>query len=203
MVFVSGFNEFYKEKFQGIHLPITSRQDLTSLPFVTKKELAEDQKMYLPYGRNHSYPEASYIRYHQTSGTTGRPLKVLDTTESWNWWSDCWVEVLESAGVTKNDRAYLAFYFGPFIGFWAAHKAIQKLGGLAIPGGSMSSEERLNSMLDNAATVLLCTPSYALHLAEVAEKQGIDLKNSSIEKIITAGEPGGSVPSTRAQIESL
>ncbi|PZX04652.1 phenylacetate-CoA ligase [Psychrobacillus insolitus] len=203
LVFVSGFNEFYKEKFQGIQLPITSRHDLASLPFVTKKELADDQNMYLPYGRNHSYPEASYIRYHQTSGTTGRPLKVLDTTESWNWWSDCWVEVLESAGVTMNDRAYLAFSFGPFIGFWAAHEAIQKLGGMAIPGGSMSSEERLNSMLDNAATVLLCTPSYALHLAEVAEKLGVDLKNSSIEKIITAGEPGGSVPSTRAQIESL
>lgn len=203
LVFATGFNEFYKEKLKGIQLPITSLKDLSRLPFTTKNELAEDQTLYPPYGRNHSYPESSYIRYHQTSGTTGRPLKVLDTTASWNWWSDCWVEVLKSAGVTNNDRAYLAFSFGPFIGFWAAHEAVQKLGGIAIPGGSMSSEERLNSMLQNNATVLLCTPSYALHLAEVAEKLGLNIKDSTIEKIITAGEAGGSVPSTRFQIENL
>ncbi|USK60060.1 phenylacetate--CoA ligase family protein [Peribacillus asahii] len=203
LVFVTGFNEFYKEKYKGIHLPITSVKDLSRLPFTTKRELAEDQKLYPPYGRNHSYPEGSYIRYHQTSGTTGRPLKVLDTAKSWDWWSDCWVEVLKSAGVTKKDRAYLAFSFGPFIGFWAAHEAVQKLGSMAIPGGSMSSEERLNSMLQNEATVLFCTPSYALHLAEVAEKLGLNIQDSTIRKIITAGEPGGSVPSTRAQIENL
>ena len=203
LVFVTGFNEFYKEKFKEIRLPITTLRELSNLPFTTKKELAEDQTAYPPYGRNHSYPEDSYIRYHQTSGTTGRPLKVLDTIASWDWWSDCWVEVLKSAGVTKKDRAYLAFSFGPFIGFWAAHEAVQKLGSMAIPGGSMSSEERLNSMLQNEATVLFCTPSYALHLAEVAEKLGINIKDSTIKKIITAGEPGGSVPSTRAQIENL
>ncbi|MED4116231.1 AMP-binding protein [Priestia megaterium] len=203
LVFVKGFNEFYKEKLKEIHLPITSLKDLSRLPLTTKKEFAEDQNLYPPYGRNHSYPESSYIRYHQTSGTTGRPLKVLDTKESWNWWSDCWMEVLKSAGVTNNDRAYLAFSFGPFIGFWAAYEAVQKLGGMVIPGGSMSSEERLNSMLQNEATVLFCTPSYALHLAEVAEKLGLNIKDSTIKKIITAGESGGSVPSTRAQIENL
>lgn len=201
LVFVNSFNDFYKEKFNGIHLPIQSIEDLKRLPFTTKKEVAEDQKNNQPYGRNHSYPLESYIRYHQTSGTTGRPLKILDTRESWEWWSDCWVDVLKSAGVTKQDVAYLAFSFGPFIGFWAAHESVQKLGCIAIPGGTMTSEDRLNSMVDNGATVLLCTPSYALHLAEVAEKLGIDIRNSKVQKIITAGEPGGSVPATRSQIE--
>ena len=203
LVFVSNFNEFYKEKLQGVHLPIKDFEDLKRLPFTTKKELAQDQIDYAPLGRNHSYPNESYIRYHQTSGTTGRPLKVLDTQQSWDWWASCWTEVLKSSGVTKSDICYLAFSFGPFIGFWAAHEGIRKLGALAIPGGSMSSEERLKSMLGNNATVLLCTPSYALHLAEVAEKLGLDIKNSSIRTIITAGEPGGSVPSTRTQIETL
>lgn len=201
LVFVKGFNEFYREKLKDIFLPFTSIEDLRRVPFTTKKELTEDQKLHPPYGLNHSYPISSYIRYHQTSGTTGRPLKVLDTPASWNWWTDCWLEVLQQAGITKEDRAYLAFSFGPFVGFWAAHEAVQKLGSMSIPGGSMSSEERLNSMLENQATVLLCTPSYALHLAEVAAKQGIDLKKSTITKIITAGEPGGSVLSTRNQIE--
>ena len=203
LVFASHFNDFYKEKFDGIHLPIKNFEDLKRLPFTTKKELSQDQLDHAPLGRNHSYPIDSYIRYHQTSGTTGRPLKVLDTQKSWDWWANCWVEVLKSAGVSKIDSCYLAFSFGPFVGFWAAHEGVQKLGALAIPGGSMSSEARLSSMLENDATVLLCTPSYALHLAEVAEKMGVDIKNSSIHTIITAGEPGGSVPSTRAQIENL
>lgn len=193
LIFVSRFNGFYKDKLKGIHLPIQNFEDLKRLPFTTKKELVEDQKLHAPFGRNHTYPEESYIRYHQTSGTTGKPLKILDTRKSWDWWTNCWVEVLKSAGVKQTDRCYLAFSFGPFIGFWAAYEGIQKLGAMAIPGGSMSSEERLNSMLNNGATVLLCTPSYALHLAEVAEKIGLDIKNSSIKKIITAGEPGGSI----------
>jgi len=203
LLFVGRFNGFYKEKLDGIHLPIKNFEDLKRLPFTTKKELAQDQIDYPPFGRNHTYPTENYIRYHQTSGTTGRPLKILDTRKSWEWWTNCWVEVLKSAGVTQFDRCYLAFSFGPFIGFWAAYDGIQKLGALAIPGGSMSSEERLNSMIQNHATVLLCTPSYALHLAEVAEKVGIDMKNSSIQKIISAGEPGGSIPSVRQQIENL
>ncbi|MED3764694.1 phenylacetate--CoA ligase family protein [Ureibacillus terrenus] len=203
LLFASRFNKFYKEKLDGIPLPIKDFQDLKRLPFTTKKELAKDQMDFPPFGRNHTYPVENYIRYHQTSGTTGRPLKVLDTRKSWDWWIQCWVEVLKSAGVTRADRCYLAFSFGPFIGFWAAYEGIQRLGALAIPGGSMSSEERLNSMIQNSATVLLCTPSYALHLAEVAEKIGVDIQNSSIQKIITAGEPGGSIPSVRKQIENL
>ncbi|MFJ8261959.1 phenylacetate--CoA ligase family protein [Rummeliibacillus sp. NPDC094406] len=203
LVYVSRFNEFYKEKLKNIHLPIISISELQNIPMTTKKELVLDQQLHPPLGKNHTYPQGSYIRYHQTSGTTGRPLKVLDNTESWEWWSNCWVEVLQNAGVTSLDRAYLAFSYGPFIGFWAAHEGVQKLGALAIPGGSMTSEERLNSLIENNATVLLCTPSYALHLAEVANNIGTDIKNSSIHTIITAGEPGGSITTTRSKIESL
>ncbi|MET3289209.1 UNVERIFIED_CONTAM: phenylacetate-CoA ligase [Brevibacillus sp. OAP136] len=203
LVFASQCNEFYKEKLHDVSLPIRSLADITSIPFTVKKELAEDQIHNAPFGRNHSYPESSYIRYHQTSGTSGRPLKVLDTKESWDWWQDCWLEVLKSAGVTSQDRLFLAFGFGPFIGFWAAYEAAKKAGTLVIPGGAQSSSERLYSILENKANVLLCTPSYALHLAEVAEQNGFDIRNSHIHTIITAGEPGGSIPSVRSLIESL
>ncbi|KRF55191.1 phenylacetate--CoA ligase [Bacillus sp. Soil768D1] len=203
LVFVSQYNEFYREKLNNISFPIRSTNDLQELPFTTKAELVEDQKNFAPHGKNHTFTKSEYVRFHQTSGTTGRPLKVMDTKESWSWWEDCWLEVFRSSGVTKDDTVYLAFSFGPFIGFWGAFEAAKKLGALVITGGSQTSKERLNSLIENDATVLLGTPSYALHLGEVAEQNSIDLRETAIKKIITAGEPGGSVPSIRNQIETI
>ncbi|MHB1404656.1 MAG: phenylacetate--CoA ligase family protein [Desulfitobacteriaceae bacterium] len=202
LVHVTHFNEFYKEKLASACLPLCSLDDLRKLPFTTKKELVEDQVNYPPFGRNHTYEESQYVRYHQTSGTTGQPLKVLDTQESWDWWRDCWVEVFKAAGVDNRDRVFLAFSFGPFIGFWSAYEAAKKIGALVIPGGGQSSPDRLNSIVENKASVLLCTPSYALHLAELASEQNLDIKNSRISRLVLAGEPGGSIPSVRARIES-
>lgn len=202
LVFASQMNDFYRDKLREVRLPLRSLQELGSIPFTTKWELIEDQAKYPPFGRNHTYPVSNYIRYHQTSGTTGKPLKVLDTQESWEWWQDCWLEVLRTCGVTEKDRLFLAFSFGPFIGFWSAYEAAKKAGALVIPGGGQTSAERLYSMLDNQATVLLCTPSYALHLVEVAKEHGLDIRSSHVQKIIVAGEPGGSIPSVRQQIEN-
>ncbi|MDR9793276.1 AMP-binding protein [Aeribacillus sp. FSL K6-2848] len=201
--FVLNHNEFYKEKLAGLKLPLQSLEEVKKLPFTMKKELVDDQNNHPPYGKNHSYPLEEYVRYHQTSGTSGKPLKILDTKKSFEWWETCWLEVYRSSGVTKKDRVFFAFSFGPFIGFWAAFEGAKRLGALSISSGSQTSIERLRSMIENRATVLVCTPSYALHLAEVAEENGIDIKNGPVQKIITAGEPGASVPSTRKQIESL
>ncbi|SDH17489.1 phenylacetate-CoA ligase [Alteribacillus persepolensis] len=201
LLFTSQNNEFYQKKFKDVTFPIKDEKGLESLPFTTKQELAEDQKLYPPYGKNHSYPLASYVEYHQTSGTTGNPIRVLDTKESWDWWSRCWQEVYRSSGVTEDDTIFLAFSFGPFVGFWGAYQGGKDKGCLVIPGGGQSSKERLYSMQENQATVLTCTPSYALHLAEVAEKHHMDLASSTIKTIITAGEPGGSIPSVRESIE--
>jgi len=203
LIFLLQQNKFYQEKLKNIKLPITSKEDLKMLPFTMKQELVEDQKMYPPYGRNHTYPIESYSRYHQTSGTTGSPLKVLDTQDSWNWWIACWQDVLKTSDVTYKDKVFLAFSFGPFIGFWAGFEAAKSIGAFVIAAGSQTSKERLATLMENDATVLLCTPSYALHLAEVANEIELDLHKTSISKIITAGEPGGSIPSVRKQIEEL
>lgn len=203
LVSIMQYNRFYKEKLKDITLPLKSLEEIRQLPFTEKKELVEDQNAHPPYGSNHTFPIDKYVRYHQTSGTSGTPLKVLDTKESWEWWEDCWAEVYRASGVTEKDTVFLAFSFGPFIGFWAAFEAAKKIGALVIASGSQKSNERLYSMIENKATVLLCTPSYALHLAEMAEQHQMDLKNTSVRTIITAGEPGGSVPSTRERIETL
>ncbi|KUO75150.1 MAG: phenylacetate--CoA ligase [Desulfosporosinus sp. BRH_c37] len=203
IVFVSHFNKFYKDKLNAVNLPLRTLEDLHKIPFTTKQELALDQLHNFPFGSNHSYPESSYIRYHQTSGTSGRPLKVLDTVESWDWWQDCWLEVLKSAELNHDDRLFLAFSFGPFIGFWSAYEAAKKAGALVITGGGQSSEERLASIIENKVSVILCTPSYALHLPEVAAKKNVDIIGSSVRLLVLAGEPGGSIPSVRQQIETL
>lgn len=202
LLFVSQFNQFYQQRLTGITLPLRSLDEFRTLPFTFKRELLADQEEHPPLGWNHSYPESSYVRYHQTSGTTGRPLKVLDTKDGWEWWTNCWIDVLKAAGVTRHDRVFLAFSFGPFIGFWSAYEAAKKFGALVIPGGGQSSVERLNSILSNRATVILCTPSYALHLAEVAKERNLDIQNSAVRVLVHAGEPGASIPAVRNMIES-
>ncbi|WP_101845194.1 phenylacetate--CoA ligase family protein [Halobacillus sp. Marseille-P3879] len=202
LVFTLQNNEFYQEKLKGIRFPIRGYEDLTDLPFTFKQELAEDQENNKPVGKNYSYPLSSYVEFHQTSGTTGKPIRVMDTKESWEWWSKCWQEVYKSSGVTAEDTIFIAFSFGPFVGFWGGYQAGKDVGCLVIPGGGQSTKQRLYNIIENQATVLLCTPSYALHLAEVAEQNDIDIYNSSMKTIITAGEPGGSIPSVREKIEA-
>src|SRR5208283_3012840 len=97
-----------------------------------------------------------------------------------------WKEILLAAGVEAGDRVYFAFSFGPFIGFWLAFDAAEQLGCLCLPGGSFSSAARLHGILENRATVLCCTPSYAVHLAEVAAREKIDLNRSAVRALIVA-----------------
>ena len=172
------------------------------MPFTFKREIAADQLRHPPFGSNLTYPPEQYTRFSQTSGTTGTPLRWLDTPESWEWMLDCWARVYRAAGAGPHDRVFFPFSFGPFLGFWLAFEAAVRMGCLAIPGGGMRSAGRLQTILDNEVTVLCATPSYALRLAEVAAEEGIDLSASKVRRIIVAGEPGGSIPATRALIES-
>src|SRR5207249_2139579 len=147
------------------------------------------------------YPIERYVRLHQTSGTTGRPVRMLDTRESWQWWRECWRPIYRAAGVTAADRIFFAFSFGPFVGFWSAFAGAEQLGALCITGGAMSTAERVAAIVANEATVLLSTPTYALRLAEAAREGSVDLPRSALRISIHAGEPGASIPATRERIE--
>jgi phenylacetate-CoA ligase len=116
---------------------------------------------------------------------------------------DSWKEIYRAAGVEAGDRVYFAFSFGPFIGFWLAFEAAQQIGCLCIPGGGLSTQGRLRAILENRATVLCCTPSYAARLAQSAAEDKLDLKAGGVRVLIVAGELGGSVPTTRRRLEDL
>ena len=200
-----GKNQFYTEKWKAVGVnpsDIHSLTDLALLPLTRKGELMDDQAAHGPFGTNLTYPITAYVRMHQTSGTTGVPLKVFDTDESWGWWGHCWGHVLAGAGVTATDRIFLAFAFGPFIGFWAAVEGARKIGALMIPGGGRDTQQRLEMMRAAGATVLCCTPSYALRMAEVAREIGFDLRSIPLRTTVHAGEPGASVPATKQRIEN-
>lgn len=196
-------NPFYRSKLErtGLELPVGETLDLTALPFTTKQELAADQERHPPFGSNLTYPLERYTRLHQTSGTTGEPIRWLDTSESWQWFLDCWKQVLLAAGVEPSDRVYVAFSFGPFIGFWGGFEAAQQLGAMTLSGGALSTDQRLDQILRYDVTVVVCTPTYALHLAEVAQRRGLDLHGSAVRLTLHAGEPGASVPNVRQRLE--
>lgn len=195
-------NKFYSAKLANYPREFTALEQLAELPFTNKDELSAQVGAPLE-AANLTWPTERYVRFHQTSGTRGRPLPVLDTLDDWQWWIDGWQYVLDAAEVTSADRAVLAFSFGPFIGFWSAHDALVDRGAMVIPGGGIHTLGRLDLLQRTEATVLLCTPTYALHLAEVAQEHKIDLAaHCRVKKIIVAGESGGSIPATRARIES-
>ena len=193
-------NQFYAEKL-GSQLKLDDLSALSNLPFTTKAELAPTDSD-SDFARNLTYDVDRYVRFHRTSGTSGRPMGVLDTATDWQWWIDTWQYVLDAASITANDRVFMAFSFGPFIGFWSAHEAVTSRAALAIPGGGLSSEARLDLILRSNATALFCTPTYALRLAEVAAQNGVNIADSAVTRIVVAGEPGGSIPSVRGRIEN-
>ncbi len=198
-------NAFLQRKWRaaGLRAPgdLAGWSDFRRLPFTQKIELVADQAAHPPFGTNLTYPLDRYVRVHQTSGTTGQPLRWLDTQESWDWWARCWGFVLRGAGLGPADRVFFPFSFGLFIGFWAGFEGARALGALAIPGGGQDSATRLAWMDKLGATALVCTPSYALHLVEIARERGVDLAKLPVRVTVHAGEPGASIPAVRGRIE--
>ena len=203
---IYGHNRFYTEKFDsaGIdHETIQNVNDMAQIPLTNKEELIKAQQYNPPFGSNATFPESAYSRFHQTSGTTGKPLRVLDTPESWEWWGRCWGFVLTGAGLTENDRLFIPFSFGPFIGFWAALEGARIINTMMIPGGGRDSLERLHLMKELGVTAICCTPTYALRLAEVAREAEFDLNEIPLRISILSGEPGANVPATKTRVESV
>jgi phenylacetate-CoA ligase len=182
---------------------IGSLDDLRRLPFLTKSDLLENQAAQPPYGDMLTAPPSVAVAYHHTSGTSGRtPLRALESARDWAWGADAWARAIYAFGLRASDVVYLPFGYGPFIGFWGAHYAVQKIGATTVAGGTLSSEARLRQLIDVGATAIVATPSYAIRLGQVAAELGIDLaRDTRVELTLHAGEPGPSIPATKALLE--
>lgn len=198
-------SSFHRRKFDAAGLEpqhIKALDDLQRIPFTTKEEWLKEQAAHPPFGDMLTAPAELAIKYHSTSGTSGRtPLRVLDSARDWQWISNQWGYAFYGFGIRATDIVYLSFAYGAFIGFWGAHHCCEKIGALTIASGGMSSEGRVKQLVDLGATTVCATPTYALRLAQVANQMGIDLaRDSKVNKVILSGEP--CPPATKRMIET-
>jgi phenylacetate-CoA ligase len=200
-------NGFWRERLQAAGIrnsrDVAGWADFGRIPRLTKAELVADQVSAPPFGTNHTHPLDRYVRVFQTSGTTGQPIRWLETEASWAWWARCWAFVFRGAGLGPQDRLSFPFSFGLFVGFWAGLEGARVLGAMIIPGGGQDSPTRLHAMRELGATALVCTPSYGLHLAEVAQTQGVDPATLGVRTTVHAGEPGAGIPAVRQRLQTL
>jgi phenylacetate-CoA ligase len=181
---------------------LTSLDDIRRIPFMTREDWLDAQAQKPPFGDLTAVDHDLAIRFHITSGTSGRvPLRVLDGCKDWEWAAEMWAYGFWGFGVRPSDRVFFAFSYGTFIGFWGAHYGCEKLGALVLPSGGSSTEQRVKTIVETGATVVCSTPTYALRMWQTAREMGIDLaKEGSVGKVIVSGEPAGSIPAVKRQL---
>jgi phenylacetate-CoA ligase len=197
---------FYRKKLDAARVrpeDVRTLADLSRLPFTTKDELKQSQAEHPLWGEFLAVPLEECLRVHMTSATTGRPLAFLDTKDDWYGFYHSYARSLYAYGLRKSDVVMAAFSYGPWIGYWSGFYAAQDVGAMVFPAGGLSTDQRIDALLTYPITALGCTPSYALFLAEQAAKKGIDLaKQTKIRLTWHTGEPGASIPGTKAKIEA-
>lgn len=199
----SGFHRRLWEKGGFRPEQLASLDDLRRIPFMTREDWMDAQIERPVFGDLTTVDHDLAIRYHLTSGTSGRvPIRVLDGRKDWEWIAEMWAYGFWAFGVRPADRVFFAFSYGTFIGFWGAHYACEKLGALVLPSGGSTTEHRVKTIIETGATTVCSTPTYALRMWQTAREMGIDLgKESKVDKVILSGEPAGSIPAVKHQLE--
>jgi phenylacetate-CoA ligase len=196
---------FHRRKFEAAGFSpdqLRSLDDLRRIPIMTRPEWMDCQDKTPLFGDLITATRNEAIRYHLTSGTSGRqPLRVLDSTKDWEWIAEMWCYGFWAFGVRPADTVFFAFSYGSFIGFWGAHYCCEKIGAMVLPSGNMTTENRVRQIVEMDATTVCATPTYALRMAQVAQEQGIDLAGSAVNKLIVSGEPAGSIPAVKRMLE--
>jgi phenylacetate-CoA ligase len=188
----------YRNKFNELGIApedITSLSDIAKLSFTTK----EDLRFNYPYGM-FAVPLREVVRIHSSSGTTGKPTVVGYTKNDLNIWSNLVARFMTAAGVTNDDVVQIAFGYGMFTGAFGLHYGSETIGAAVIPMSGGNTEKQIMIMQDYKSTALVCTPSYALTIADRLDKLRIDPKSLSLKVGLFGGEPWSE--GMRREIES-
>ena len=182
---------FYQQKLKGIEPnDIATLDDIKKIPLTDKEELRKYQESEpFPYGGTLGIPIENVTTFRQTSGTTGKPVYVPESYESWQWRIEVWCHILYMAGFRPHHRVFLPFGYNVYVAFWEGHYASEKLGCEVVPGGALDTKGRIHKIIEIKANAMLNTPTYGLHIAEEAKKMGIDPTSFNIERMLCAGEP--------------
>ncbi len=178
---------FYRHKLQELDLvpdDIQTIEDITKLPFTTKKDLRDNY----PSGLQ-AAPQSEIIRFHASSGTTGNPTIVGYTRKDIGVWSECMARCLTAYGVTRDDIFSVSYGYGLFTGGLGAHNGVEKIGAAVVPASTGNTEKHLKLIRDLGITGIACTPSYALYLAETMDKMGITKEQIKLRVGAFGAEP--------------
>ena len=189
---------FYRQKLMAQGLTpqaIRSYEDLYKLPFTYKRDFRDNYPLGLA-----AVPKEQIVRLHASSGTTGKPTVVAYTAGDIDTWSEVMARTLTAAGVTKHDVVHNAYGYGLFTGGLGFHYGAERVGAMVIPMSGGATKRQIMLLQDLGSTVLCCTPSYALFLAETALEMGVDLRESSLRVGIFGAEPW--TQRMRAEIEA-
>lgn len=198
---------FYHRKWDaaGIHPDnIRTLEDFERVPVVTKQELREAQQRAAPFGDYLCIPESEVHHIHGTGGTTGRPTAFAIGRHDWNTIAENHARVMWAMGLRPGDMVFIAAIFSLYMGSWGALRGAERLGAKCFPfgAGAAGMTARAASWLKTMRpTAFYSTPSYALHLAEVAQSEGIDPHDFGLKLMFFSGEPGASIPGIRDRIE--
>lgn len=198
------YSEFYKEKFKKAGVrpdDIQSLEDIIHLPFVTKEEIREEQKTFPHFGRYTVAPPDSWAELRPSLGTTGSPINTIWSHEDVKRISRWTARTLWTFGVRPGDIIQNGFGYGIWVAGISVHYAARELGCFVIPVGATKSEHQIDYFLNPGSTVLLCTPSYALNIADQLKQKGISPDEIPLRIGCFGGEAGAEVPSTRKIIE--
>jgi len=191
----------YREKLKNIDpAAIKTFDDVKKIPPTDKEELRRYQEMDpFPYGGTLGVTIQDVTTFRQTSGTTGKPVYVPETYESWQWRIEVWCHILYMAGFRPRHRIFLPFVYNVYVAFWEGHYAAEKVGCELVPGGGLDTKGRIHKILEIKANAMMNTPTYGLHIAEEAKSMGIDPASFGLERMLCAGEPMPSA--TRLKLE--
>jgi phenylacetate-CoA ligase len=199
---------FYRAKFDEVGLrptDVRSVEDLWKVPITRKQEWADDVLLHPPWGTfsplgSQDWGRRGFMLF-TSSGVTGAPRAFRHTTHDRDLWAWLWARALWAQGVRPGDVLINCIGYGPYTAYWGAHYAMNLIGCPVIPGSGVSAEGRATYIDAYSPTVLTCTPSHGLHLAETMRRMGLDPAASSVRLVVAGGEQGACIPATKRRLE--